>query len=106
VRICFAHDIPIFSEGPIKFLKREIMFESNVFLALRSATETLSSISKIMLKQSNTVEIDKSGYTLASVVEAMNGDEDLREVNTTGVLTSFFVFSSTVKPPDCIVLLW
>ena len=53
--------------------------------ALRSATETLSSISKIMLKQSNTVEIDKSGYTLASAVEAMNGDEDLREVNTTGV---------------------
>ena len=54
--------------------------------ALRSATETLSSISKIMLKQSNnTVEIDKSGYTLASVVKAMNGDEDLREVNTTGV---------------------
>jgi hypothetical protein len=40
--------------------------------ALRSATETLSSISKIMLKQSNTVEIDKSGYTLASAVEAMN----------------------------------
>jgi hypothetical protein len=33
----------------------------------------------------DTVEIDKSGYTLASAVEAMNGDEDLREVNTTGV---------------------
>ena len=47
--------------------------------ALRSATETLSSISKIMLQQSNnTVEIDKTGYTLASAVKALNSIEDLR----------------------------
>ena len=38
-----------------------------------------------MLKHANIAEIDKSGYTLASAVKAMNGDEDLREVNTTGV---------------------
>jgi hypothetical protein len=44
--------------------------------ALRSATETLSSISKIMLQQSNnTVEIDKTGYTLASAVKALNPDQ-------------------------------
>lgn len=54
--------------------------------ALRSATETLSSISKIMLKQSNnTLEMDKRGYTLASVVKAMNDDFDIQEVNSTGV---------------------
>jgi hypothetical protein len=49
--------------------------------ALRSATETLSSISKIMLQQSNnTVEIDKTGYTLAS--NSIEDLPDLREVNT------------------------
>jgi hypothetical protein len=65
--------------------------------ALRSATETLSSISKIMLQQSNnTVEIDKTGYTLASAVKALNSIEDLpdlREVNTTGVNLQHQVFS-------------
>ena len=62
--------------------------------ALRSATETLSSISKIMLNQSNnTVEIDKGVYTLASAVKAMNGDEDLRAVNTTGVVLQQQVLS-------------
>ena len=38
-----------------------------------------------MLKQANTAEIDKSGYTLASTVKAMNADEDSQEVNTTDV---------------------
>ena len=65
--------------------------------ALRSVTETLSSISKIMLQQSNnTVEIDKTGYTLASAVKALNSIEDLpdlREVNTTGVNLQHQVFS-------------
>ena len=38
-----------------------------------------------MLKQANIAEIDKSGYTLASAMKAMNADEDSREVNTAGV---------------------
>ena len=38
-----------------------------------------------MLKEANTAEIDKSGYTLASAVKAMNADEDSREVNTTSI---------------------
>lgn len=47
-----------------------------------------------MLNQSNnTVEIDKGMYTLASAVKAMNGDEDLRAVNTTGVVLQQQVLS-------------
>jgi hypothetical protein len=34
-----------------------------------------------MLKQANIAEIDKSGYTLASAVKAMNADEDSQRLS-------------------------
>ena len=50
-----------------------------------------------MLKQANTVDIDKSAYTLASAVKAMNADEDLREINTTGIDLQHQVMQSPHK---------
>jgi hypothetical protein len=61
-----------------------------------------------MLQQSNnTAEIDKTGYTLASAVKALNSIEDLpdlREVNTTGVnLSLCLALQSNLQIALCVV---